>query len=203
MIEYNLEQRSKEWLEWRKTGIGSSDAPVLWFGKHFSTTTQKLWRQKVGLDKKDGDSFAMARGRKLESHIISLYEAELGVKTRSLCCSHDHFPFIKSSLDGWVDEYGVVLEAKAPNATDHQSALDNIVPEKYKPQLDHHLLATGSAVCHYVSYSNYFPEGHRFALVSYERDEQRLEELLGLELAFWDMVIAREWDGRFYNPAAE
>ena len=203
MIVFNLEQRSLEWLAWRQKGIGSSDAPVLWFGKHFGTTVEKLWRRKVGLEQKQFDNTAMARGRRLEGRIVSLYEQVLGVSSEPLCCCHDEHPFIKSSLDGWVGEYGIVLEAKAPNRDDHAAALDGRAPEKYLPQLDHHLLATGATICHYVSYSDYFPEGHRFALVEYRRDESRLATLLGLEQAFWDLIQEGRWDaGRILSPAA-
>ena len=47
---FNLQQKSPEWLAWRATGLGSSDAPVLVHGKHYKTTRQDLLAIKAGHD---------------------------------------------------------------------------------------------------------------------------------------------------------
>ena len=42
-----MEQKSEEWLDWRKKGIGSSDAPII-MGVSPWKTPFELWEEKTG-----------------------------------------------------------------------------------------------------------------------------------------------------------
>ncbi len=184
----NLEQGSPDWGIWRNTGIGSSDAPIILNGSHWGRDVRHLWREKTG--KGEGARFnsSMRRGKRLEPVARALYEKWTGTVANPLCAVHDLYEWMKVSLDGWVNNC-IVVEIKAPNAVDHRTALDDQVPEKYIPQLDHQLLVTGASTAHYVSYSNNFDASEQLAIVPYPAQASRLNKLLALELAFWQYVM--------------
>ncbi len=200
----NLEQRSEDWLKWRVKGIGSSDACIIYNGNHFGKTPLDLYYEKIGTplvkepkNKQESEEHkkqvsAMNRGSNLEPLAREKYEKLVGLQASPICCIHDQHEWLKASLDGWIDEYQIVLEIKCPNKFDHQSALDGYVPEKYLPQLDHELLVTGGKQVHYVSFGSYiFSNDQKFALVKYKRDQQRIDELLRKEINFWNNVQSR------------
>ncbi len=64
----------EEWLEWRRQGIGSSDAPAIMTGEW----VWRVWLSKVSHDD-GGDNNAMRRGRYLERGVGQWAADELGV----------------------------------------------------------------------------------------------------------------------------
>lgn len=194
----NLDQRSPDWSVWRLKGIGSSDAPVIWNGKHFGKTVDRLRRDKaaalLGLEVREGAaSPAMRRGIEAEGTILDRYRAYAGWDARPCCGVHDLHWWIKASFDGLHDhpELGPVpVEAKTPGtrkdgSNDHHDALRGLIPEKYLPQLDHQLLVCGGALAHYASYCPDFPLLDRLRVIPYRPDPGRLARLLALEKEFW------------------
>jgi hypothetical protein len=109
----------------------------------------------------------------------------MGYVVDPCCGSHEQYPFLKVSLDGWNEELRIPVEIKVPNRDDHQSALDNQVPTKYEPQVFHQLLVTQAPQLHYVSYSNYFDPPNDFKIVVVKSDPLVLQALLEAELEFW------------------
>jgi putative phage-type endonuclease len=185
-----LDQRTPEWLQWRQSGLGGSDAPAI-VGVSPWRTPLQLWQQKTGQREKQAENSAMSRGRRLESTVQGLYEALLGYRIEPICCCHDDHSWLKASLDGWNAQRQIAVEIKAPNKLDHQSALDGKIPEKYIPQCDHILMVTGARLLHYVSYSNYFPARKQLVILSRYPNPTQLEALYQAELEFWTCVLDR------------
>jgi putative phage-type endonuclease len=175
------------------TGIGSSDAPVIMNGEHFSRNRHDLWSEKLGkVLPRTFTSFQnqrMRRGQILEPDARYWYANFMGVEVQPVCCTHACFDWIKGSLDGWVAKSRTVLEIKAPNEKDHQTALEQRVPQKYIPQVMHLLLVTGAQHLHYLSYSPNRPKQERFALVSVLPDSGTLRQLLKKEEIFWNCLV--------------
>jgi len=189
---HNLEQGSPEWLNWRMTGIGSSDAPTIMNGSHFNRNRHDLWNEKLGkvLPRTFNafQSYRMRRGQILEPDARYWYAQSMQVEVEPICCTHSCFDWIKGSLDGWVTGSRTVLEIKAPNDKDHDLALDQQIPKKYIPQVLHLLLVTGGSQLHYLSYSPGRPKAERFALVSFLPEATALRELLRKEETFWNCL---------------
>lgn len=191
-----LNQGTANWIAWRERGIGGSDAPVFWNGKHFGRGVEELWHRKkeaVTATSPDPapikDNSSMARGRKLEPEIRAWYENFTGIKLTTPCCAHDTIPWLKCSLDGLSSDHKLVAEIKAPRREDHETALDGEVPEKYMPQLDHLMLVTGTHLCHYVSHFPFLRDPlDQFVIVPYRRDDFRLNTLLRIETLFWESL---------------
>ncbi len=185
----NLEQRSPEWLAWRHSGIGSSDAAVIWFGKHFGKDVETLLaekRVKITADKKT--TARMKRGIKLEPVVRELYEQWSGYKAEPLCAVHDRYDWLLASMDGFIESVGAVVEIKCPHDQDHLQALEQQIPDKYLPQALHLALVTEARIVHYVSFSDQFPDHERFAIVPFTPLPADLKRLWELEKEFWDAV---------------
>ncbi len=188
---YNLKQKSADWLEWRKRGIGGSDAPVLWHGQHWGRTVRDLWLEKTGQLGPKKTNFAMARGNRLEDVARKRYEQLMGWQVPPLCVADEEDQWLKGSLDGWCAKHQLVCEIKAPNRNDHLEALGGQVPSKYLPQVDHLILVTGARLGHYVSYSDYFPWEEQLAVVPVLPNRERLAELRARETVFQRLVEQR------------
>ncbi len=127
----------------------------------------------------------MARGRRLESVALAEYSALMGHAVVPVCCVHDEIDWLKASLDGWNGEKKIVVEVKAPRKEEHELALANGVPVKYRTQTIHQLLVTGAPLLHYVSYNDYFPAHRRLAVVPVLPVREELEALLAALKEFW------------------
>jgi len=73
----DLQQGSKAWLDWRKNGIGSSDAPAFMGGNPWKSARRLLQEKHKGSNYRNA---AMMRGHELEPYARNEYEIEFGVK---------------------------------------------------------------------------------------------------------------------------
>ena len=78
-----------EWLEYRKSGIGSSEVATI-LGLNPFETPYQLWRRKIGLDEPKTETFAMKAGHYLEDAVSLFWSDETG---RTV---------IKSSAGDWL-----------------------------------------------------------------------------------------------------
>lgn len=78
-----------EWLEYRKTGIGSSEISTI-VGLNPWETPYQLWRRKKGLDEAKTENFAMKAGHYLEDAVSQFWADETGLQ------------IIKSSAGDWL-----------------------------------------------------------------------------------------------------
>ena len=205
MRTVTLEQGSLEWLAWRTFGIGSSDAPVIVKGKHFDRDRHALWQEKRGeLLPKERSVWInerMRRGQVLEGDVRNWYVNWIKKSVSPLCAFHATKDYIKASLDGWEPFSRTILEIKCPGKKDHDSALNNTVPDKYLPQLQHQALVTGAKQVHYLSYNPTYPKLDRYALVSYHPEKDDISKLELFEEIFWGCVVSGipPTDNLFYS----
>lgn len=179
-----FEQGSEAWLDWRRGGVGASDAPAI-MGVSPWMDVETLWLEKTGRAPARPSSFAMRRGQWLEPEARARYIRRTGIRVAPLCLEHGTLRWMRGSLDGISDDGGVVLEVKCPGAADHAVARRGAVPPKYVPQLQHLLAVAGARVCHYWSYRD--GEG---TLVEVAPDGAYIERLVEREQAFWREVLA-------------
>jgi putative phage-type endonuclease len=215
----DLDQASDAWLDWRKTGLGSSDAPAL-LGESPWKTREQLFQEKLveywghrapissaqfqairaAMAEREGkNDSAKNRGKKLEPVARAEFEALTGVAMPPVCGHHARREYLKVSLDGWHAGRRAFLEIKAPNQKSHGDALDGRVPANYKAQLLHQFLVTGATSCWYQSFHDKFPPGQRVALVHVTPDT--VGATLGYDAPLADLVAAlgaaekEFWDG--------
>ena len=194
-VEVDLQQGSSDWLSWRQQGIGASDCPAIWNGRHFETTRESLLWQKAGEPKgrgakKPANNSAMRLGTRAEPMIRQWYERLTGLSLPPSCGYLKEHPFIRASFDGLSLDHSLVIELKRINRYDHNEALAGRVPQKYLPQIWHQLLVSGCQRVHYVSFFEYETDPDRFVIVPVTREESPLDELLEKLLEFWSEVEA-------------
>lgn len=194
----NLEQNSEDWLKWRRSGLGASDAPVL-LGVSPWVTPGELWLEKrrvlgkvnKGTWEEQGENAAMKRGKKLEPNARSLFEALTGILCEPLCAMHDELDWMRASLDGYDPSTATILEIKCPNDKAHQGALHGEIPDYYVPQLIHQCLVAGVQKVAYVSYSpdRKWRGADRMALVEYTATRHELDLYLAAAQDFWQRIL--------------
>jgi putative phage-type endonuclease len=167
----------QEWLEWRRQGIGASDAPVVMGVSPWKKISQLLEEKVFGAQEKDNSD--MERGRELEPVALELFMKEMNIdlsfQDRLVHKEHD---WMRATLDGINYEKQIVVEVKCPKKQHTK------VPDHYYPQLQHQLEVTGFDTNYFVSY-----DGIDLRIFEVNRDQKYINTLLKEEKAFWDAVI--------------
>jgi len=184
--EINLNQNSREWLEWRKGGIGASDAPII-MGRSPWKTPYKLWVEKTTGRSDFKGNKATERGHDLEELARECAEKDMQTMFLPKCYQHDEYPWMRASLDG-INMEGEILEIKCPFTphspkSDHQTALNGKIPEKYFFQLQHQLEVSGAKKGFFYSF-----DGEQGVAIPFERDEEFIADMLEKEKSFWECV---------------
>ena len=116
-----MQQNTDQWLEWRRKGLGASDACIIMNKSPWKTPFQ-LWEEKLGLGEKFEGNFATEFGHRMEPKIRADFELRYGFEAPPVLAVHEEYKFLKASLDGYNDKLNVVLEIKAPGRVDHATA---------------------------------------------------------------------------------
>jgi len=185
----SMQQNSPDWSDWRRGGLGSSDAPVV-MGDSRWMTRRTLWEIKTRRSREaERDDVAIRRGRALEAAARAAYEARTAEIMEPHCVSHDHLSWMRASLDGLNFERSLVLEIKCPlNRRDHDLAAEGRIPTHYYAQLQHQLEVSRARELHYWSF-----DGRRGVLVKVFPDEGYIERLVRSEAEFWRSVTEDRW----------
>lgn len=182
-----MEQGTNEWLQWRREGIGASDAPII-MGVSPWKTPYQLWEIKTGRVEEEVGNWATQRGNELEPKARAHLELRIGLDFTPILCQHSKYPFMRASLDGWNEEHKIILEIKCPGFEDHNLAANKTIPSKYYPQLQHQLFVTGASK---VFYYSYFEDKEKQAsghLIEVLPDIKYQAQLFERILKFWRCV---------------
>jgi putative phage-type endonuclease len=190
-ILVTIEQRTPQWLEWRSTGLGGSDASAIMCENPF-TSPYKLWTEKVGKRAPKKVNRAMERGTAMEREAIDALTQHLGEFLPPACLQHDEHPFMLSSLDGYMPP-DVAAEVKVPTTPHtHLLAREGQVPRLYYAQCQHNLHVSG---CKMLYFASYYPKDEQMplAVVPVQRDEAYLADLIAAEREFWRWVTEKQF----------
>ncbi len=152
-----LKHNSPEWLEFRKTGIGGSDAAAILGLSPFKTNVQ-VWEEKVGIKEPDdiSDKPQVEYGRHAEDLLVKLFALDYPrykVKVDKQTVYKRNFMF--ASLDGELTDKETgengIYEGKTTEIYNH-NAMDKWnkqIPDYYYTQILHYLIVTGKqfAIC--------------------------------------------------------
>lgn len=191
-----------DWLEVRRTGIGSSDAAAA-IGLNPYQSQLELWMQKTGkadllptVDPSD-DTSPMFWGTLLEPIVAAHYTKRTGNKVRRVnaVLQHPEHPWMLANVDREVVGAPDVQLLECKTAGIHGIRLwRDGVPEYVQIQVMHQLAVTGKQAADVVVLVG----GQELRIFRIERDEALIARLIVLEKAFWDMVqqgIAPAGDG--------
>lgn len=174
-----LIQRTEEWLEFRKKGIGASDAPVI-MGVSPWKTPYELFLEK--LDLKDPP---VVNYVDKEEEARRCFENHIGFEMPAKVLIHPEIKWMFASLDGFNIDKKVLLEIKCPGEKDHNFVKYNkVIPEKYYPQLQHQMEVVGVDKCYYFSYIN----DQDNEILEINRDEHYIKNLIKKECDFFHCI---------------
>ena len=182
----------EQWLEFRRKGIGGSDAASVLGISPFRTGVD-LYYDKIGLPVEDGEEnwVAMEVGTQLEDLVARIFEKKTGLRVIPVkfMLQHAEHPFMLADIDRMVMLPGggnAILECKTTN----YNARDKweydgkpIVPEYYEAQGRHYMAVMNLDRVYYCClYGNNEDE---VIIRHIDRDKEYEAELIALEENFW------------------
>ncbi len=181
-----------DWLEVRKTGIGSSDAAAS-VGLNPYQSQLELWMVKTGrggalpqIDPND-DSSPMFWGTLLEAFVAAHYTKKSGNRIRKInaVLQHPEHAWMLANIDREV--IGVpevqILECKTAGMNGAKLWREG-VPEYVQLQVHHQLAVTGKQAADVAV----LVCGNEFQTFRIERDDALISRLIELEGKFWHYV---------------
>ena len=177
----------EDWLEYRKQGIGGSDAAVACGISRYKSPVE-LWLEKTGQLPTQEAGEAAYWGTQLEPLVRAEFTRRTGIEvthTKQLLQSAEH-PFMLANLDGTCEhpDFGpCIFEAKTASAYKAKE-WDNSIPEEYLLQIQHYMAVTGYRGAYIAALIG----GNTFRWKFVERDEALIAVMIHLEAEFWGYV---------------
>ncbi len=177
----------EDWLEYRRQGIGGSDASVVCGISRYKSPVE-LWMDKTGQLPYQETGEAAYWGTLLESVVRSEFTKRTGIEVRQLgqLLQSEEHPFMLANLDGVceVPDYGpCIFEAKTASAF-KAGEWEDAIPDEYVLQVQHYMAVTG----YRGTYIAVLIGGNTFRWKFIERDEELIFMLIELESDFWKHV---------------
>ncbi|WP_251317387.1 YqaJ viral recombinase family protein [Flintibacter muris] len=176
-----------DWLEYRKQGIGGSDASVVCGINRYKSSVE-LWLDKTGQLPSQKTGEAAYWGTQLEPFVRAEFTKRTGIEVshKSELLQSEEYPFMLANLDGIceVPDYGTyIFEAKTASAY-KAGEWEDTIPDEYMCQIQHYMAVTGYA----GAYIAVLIGGNTFRWKFVERDEELISMLIELETDFWNHV---------------
>jgi len=202
MILVDLNQRSKEWLQWRSQGITATDIPVI-LGLSPYKTIWRLWAEKIGLINPPDLSKNpnIRRGVRLEDEIRKIAEKRYNDILFPICGEYIAWDVLRASFDG-LDLDNKPYEFKAPSdsvfdevcATGNdlydevgKIGSDSISYKMYECQTQVQCLVSGNREGRLIFYKETGEDMDFPIILTREREE----EILLAAKTFWEHVVTK------------
>jgi len=175
------------WLEYRKLGIGGSDASVVCGINRYKSPVE-LWMEKTDQLPYQEAGEAAYWGTQLENLVRSEFTKRTGIEVKQVnqMLQSEEYPFMLANLDGECvhPDYGICgFEAKTASAY-KAGEWDDTIPDEYQLQVQHYMAVTGYP----GFYIAVLIGGNTFRWKFIKRDEELIAMLIELESAFWHHV---------------
>ena len=176
-----------KWLDFRRKGIGGSDAAAA-VGLSRWKSPYQLWLEKTGQAEPEdlsGKEYVYW-GTVLEEAVANRFTELTGknVRRRGLLADDD-CPFLLANVDRIVVGENAGLECKTANGFAASEWEDDSVPDAYYVQCQHYMMVTGCAKW----YIAVLIGGNRFAWKEIGRNEDDIHALRTAEIDFWQRNV--------------
>lgn len=178
-----------EWLEWRRRGIGGSDAAAI-LGLDPYKSAFEVYAEKLGLKAEEPGNEAMRQGRDLEAYVAARFEEAKGkkVRRRNSIFQHPKYPWMIGNIDRWVVGEKAGLECKTTSVLNKTKFAQGEYPANYYVQCMHYMAVTGAERW----YLAVLVLNKAFHVFTIERDEAEIQALIEAERRFWEEHILKE-----------
>jgi putative phage-type endonuclease len=203
----DIEYRSQDWLEIRRTCIGASEAAAACGQSKWQTPYELAVQKQSGEEIEDNE--AMRWGRLLETAVLLGYEEDTGLKTESnsLTYQHPEFPWMIATPDGFAFsqeeivtmDNGRLVEAKTASrytAGEFGETGSDQVPVQYLIQCQHQMAVMDVARCDLAV----LIDGRDFRRYTIHRDNDLIELIIDQEQRFIEQLIAGVLPERTDDP---
>jgi len=135
-----VEQNSSAWLDWRKKGLGSSDAPIIMGVSPYKTRFQ-LWQEKTSDGQAEQkENFIFEKGHRIEAIARGILELRDNLDWQPKTFERLDKPYMRASMDAANVDLG---EGKEFKYVGKDVFVAGVCPEHYFPQVQHQYLVTG------------------------------------------------------------
>ena len=179
----------EDWLNYRRTGIGGSDAAAI-VGLNPYRSRLEVYADKLGLMPEKEDSEAMRVGRDLEEYVAQRFMEATGkkvVRSNTMWRSKEH-PFMLADLDRRIIGENAGLECKTTSVWNKTDFEGKEIPLTYYCQCMHYMAVMG----YERMYLAVLVLGKGFHWFTIERDENEVASLVEAEREFWENHIEKQ-----------
>ena len=172
----------EEWLAWRRTGIGGSDAAAV-IGLNPFRSRIEVYADKMGMMPEKEDTESMRLGRDLEDYVAQRFCEATGKKVRrnNFMWCHDEHRCMIADVDREIIGENAGLECKTTQAWGGKVIMKGEIPLTYYVQCMHYMAVIG----YDRVYLAVLIFGKGFFHFTIERDEDEIAALVASEAAFW------------------
>lgn len=172
----------EEWLAWRRTGIGGSDAAAV-IGLNPFRSRIEVYADKMGMMPEKEDTESMRLGRDLEDYVAHRFCEETGKKVRrnNFMWCHDEHRCMIADVDREIIGENAGLECKTTQAWGGKVIMKGEIPLTYYVQCMHYMSVMG----YDRVYLAVLIFGKGFFHFTIERDEDEIAALVAAEASFW------------------
>lgn len=179
----------EKWLEYRRGGIGGSDAAVV-LGLNTFRSRLELYSDKLGMLPEKEDTEMMRTGRDLEQYVADRFCEATGKRVRknNFLYRSASRPCMIADVDREIVGENAGLECKTTNAYNKTDFENGEVPLPYYVQCMHYMAVMG----YDRMYLAVLILGKGFYWFVIERSESEIAALEQAETDFWEQHVARE-----------
>lgn len=176
----------EKWLEYRRTGIGGSDAATI-VGLNPYGSLFKLYADKKGLITSIPDNEAMRQGRDLEEYVAKRFTEATGkkVRRRNYMFQHDKYDYVLADIDREIIGENAGLECKTTSVFNKSDFENGEIPLTYYVQMTHYMAVMG----YERMYLAVLILSKGFYWFVIERNEDEINNLVSAESNFWDSYV--------------
>ncbi len=180
----------KEWLDFRRKGIGGSDAGAI-AGVSPWASPLDVYLEKIGESPESDFGEPAYWGNVLEDVVAKEFQKRTGLKVqkRNAILQHSDHPWMLANVDRLIVGEKIGLECKTTNAFLKSDWDEDKIPDHYLLQCAHYMAVTGLEAW----YIAVLIGGNTFKFKRIERDEDLINNLIQVEKSFWEnYVLAKE-----------
>lgn len=179
----------EQWLEYRRSGIGGSDASTI-VGLNPFSSSYYLYCEKVGALPEKEDTEAMRQGRDLEQYVAERWMERTGkrVKRNNTMWRSTIWPWMLADIDREIVGENAGLECKTTSLYNKHDFAGGEIPLTYYVQCQHYMVVMGFE----RMYLAVLVLNRGFYDFVIERDEEEISALAVAEGEFWERLQREE-----------
>jgi putative phage-type endonuclease len=178
-------QGTSEWLEMKKTHIGSSEISAITGNSPYKSALD-LWKEKTNRKEPDPINAYMQHGIDTEPLARDHYMELTNIPMASCVMQYDLWDVAIASLDGLSPDGKIALEIKCPKSLRlYELALKGKIPKYYQDQIQWQLMISKAERCDYMVYI----DQKQFCIIQVLPDKKYQDNLLAQAKEFWAYVL--------------